>query len=145
MNKIIVGGLAILIGVTGFSFYFSSFLSFLAGALPLLLILGGALAAYLGYTDVQAEKEEKEESVTYLEDEPEPAQAPEAEPESTPPAAGTTRAAAETVTAYKGNADTQVFHAITCKFASGKKCTENFTTRQAALDQGYKPCKVCNP
>ena len=136
MKKIIFGGLALLFGVTGFSMFFGSFLSILAGAVPILLIVGGGLAAYLGYTDWQAEKEEAEPSVTYLEDEPEAVQ-PQTEATEAP--------AMDEAPAFKGNPDTMVFHKITCNFATGKKCTEEFTTREAAVELGYKPCKVCNP
>ena len=142
MKKIIFGGLAAIVGVIGFSTFFCSFLTVLAGVLPILLIAGGGLAAYLGYTDVQAEKEEEKEEVSYLEDEPPAAQPspsgdPEPEAEAKPAPDGTP--------AYKGNADTQVFHSISCKFAGGKKCTVDFATREEAISQGYKPCKVCNP
>ncbi|MCG8616370.1 MAG: hypothetical protein MI802_09155 [Desulfobacterales bacterium] len=116
--------------------FFGSFLSILAGAVPILLIVGGGLAAYLGYTDWQAEKEEAAPSVTYLEDEPEAVQ-PQTEATEAP--------AMDEAPAFKGNPDTMVFHKITCNFATGKKCTEEFTTREAAVELGYKPCKVCNP
>ncbi|HCY87311.1 MAG TPA: hypothetical protein DHV36_19415 [Desulfobacteraceae bacterium] len=148
MKKIIFGGLAVLFGVTGFSFFFGSFLSILVGAVPILLILGGGLAAYLGYTDWQAEKEDAEHSVTYLEDEPEAAQpkAEATEPDTTEAASSKEDApVSDGETAFKGNPETMVFHSITCNFATGKKCTEEFTTRDAAVKLGYKPCKVCKP
>ncbi len=60
MKKIIIGGVAVLIGVSGFSNFFFTFLGIIAGALPILLIIGGALAFYLGYTDIQTEKDKPE-------------------------------------------------------------------------------------
>lgn len=162
MKKIIIGGVAVIIGVAGFSNFFFTFLGIIAGILPVILISGGALAFYLGYTDIQAEKDEPEDwaapvqapvsdvpadqsekSTQNVPDEPiaekaietasEPKKTTESEQADHPPA----------VPAFKGNAETQVFHSLSCKFSQGKKCTVEFPTREEAVAQGYKPCKVC--
>ncbi|HOI93661.1 MAG TPA: hypothetical protein PK250_03050 [Syntrophobacter fumaroxidans] len=52
--KVFVGGVAAaflgLIGVIAFS---GQFFNLIAGAIPLVLLLGGAMAAYLGYDEVK--------------------------------------------------------------------------------------------
>ena len=49
MKKIIVGSLAILLGVFGLAAAFPSFLTLLTGVIPFMLIIGGGLAIYLNY------------------------------------------------------------------------------------------------
>ncbi|WP_295722152.1 thermonuclease family protein [uncultured Methanobrevibacter sp.] len=48
---------------------------------------------------------------------------------------------------YIGNANTMKFHLSTCPMVN--KMSENskvsFSSRQSAIDEGYTPCKVCNP
>ncbi|MBW1974231.1 MAG: hypothetical protein JRI45_01485 [Deltaproteobacteria bacterium] len=52
--KVFVGGLvAAFLGIIGIFMFFGDFLRLLAGALPLALLLGGAMAAYLGYDEVR--------------------------------------------------------------------------------------------
>jgi len=148
--------MAILVGVTGVSVFFCSFLGLILGSLPILLILGGALAFYLGFTDVQEKKKDPspepgpqkieppattdtdtppvQEEETQVPEVPDPTESIEPE-KSVQPAP----------TLFKGNAETLVFHSIDCKFSQGKKCTAEFTTREEAVEQGYKPCKVCKP
>ena len=49
--------------------------------------------------------------------------------------------------AYIGNSNTKKFHTLTCRYADAI-FLENvvyFKTRDAAISQGYVPCKVCNP
>ncbi len=174
MKKLIIGGLAILIGVSGFSKFFFTFLGIIAGALPILLILGGALAFYLGYTDIQTEKDDAtqyapcepqttpvepvvEGPVAEITDQEKSSQdilqepktdAPPVEEKTTEPTTTEETEPKETVMtsavpAFKGNPTTLVFHSIDCKFSKGKKCTVDFVSREEAIDQGYKPCKVC--
>ncbi len=147
MKKIIIGGLAILIGVSGFSNFFFTFLALISGALPILLILGGALAFYLGYTDIQTEKDTQPADwapltmpVEEVVEEPETDITDPAPAEDTAPDETTLDSASP---AFKGNATTLVFHSVDCKFSQGKKCTVDFVSREEAIDQGYKPCKVC--
>ncbi len=52
--KILISGLvAIILGLIGIILCWSQFLNLLAGGIPLLLLLGGALAIYLGYEGAQ--------------------------------------------------------------------------------------------
>ncbi|MDP2646134.1 MAG: hypothetical protein Q8P24_14435 [Desulfobacterales bacterium] len=62
MKTLIGGILAAVLGVIGLAIWFDEFLELLAGAIPVMLLCGGALAIYLGYDelkeDVPAEKAE---------------------------------------------------------------------------------------
>jgi hypothetical protein len=65
---VFLGGIgAAFLGVIGILIWWGPFLKLLAGAIPLMLILGGGLAAYLGYDEVKdklpfpKKKEEKDE------------------------------------------------------------------------------------
>lgn len=52
--KVFLGGLAAaFFGIIGIFIWFKPFLNLLAGAIPLMLLLGGAMAAYLGYDEVK--------------------------------------------------------------------------------------------
>jgi hypothetical protein len=52
--KVFLGGVvAVFLGIIGMFAFFGPFLHLLAGAIPLMLILGGAMAAYLGYDEVK--------------------------------------------------------------------------------------------
>ncbi len=70
--KVFVGGLvAAFLGIIGIFVFFGDFIHLLAGALPLMLLLGGAMAAYLGYDEVKDQvnipflkKKEAEEAPT---------------------------------------------------------------------------------
>ena len=53
MKKFIIGALVLLIGVPAFSFTFFNFLNFLSGLVPVLMILGGAIAVYLGIEELK--------------------------------------------------------------------------------------------
>ncbi|MGM0656506.1 MAG: Ada metal-binding domain-containing protein [Thermodesulfobacteriota bacterium] len=201
MKKFIIGALVLLIGVPGFSFNFFNFLNFLAGLIPVLMILGGAIAVYLGIEELKqsdnsetevepaeikpaeiiektTEKSDNESERILDKQDINPAQEPtekteetntdetneQPEPEiqqaSESPATLTQQPAeslapeAETPEAeapadervqFKGNIETLVFHSVTCNFASGKNCSMNFTTKEEAEAQGYKPCKICIP
>ena len=46
---------------------------------------------------------------------------------------------------YHGNVRSRKFHRPGCRYYNCKNCTARFTSRQAALDAGYVPCKVCRP
>ena len=142
MKKIVLGGLAALIGVVGLAQFFYSFLGVILGALPILLILGGGLAFYLGFTDIQESKKEDPHPAQDIQTETEPVDATPETPHDPAPETSTMDTSA---TRFKGNAETLVFHSIDCKFSQGKKCTTEFATREEAVEQGYKPCKVCAP
>jgi len=52
--KVFVGGVAAaFLGIIGVFVFFGRFMDLLAGAVPLMLLLGGAMAAYLGYDEVK--------------------------------------------------------------------------------------------
>lgn len=52
--KVFLGGVAAaFLGVIGVLIFFGPFLNLLAGAVPLMLLVGGAMAAYLGYDEVK--------------------------------------------------------------------------------------------
>ncbi|MEZ7198189.1 Ada metal-binding domain-containing protein [Pseudodesulfovibrio karagichevae] len=46
---------------------------------------------------------------------------------------------------YHGNRDSHIFHRPGCRYYNCKHCVVNFASRQAALEAGYRPCKVCKP
>ena len=174
MKKIIIGGLAVLLGVSGVSHYFFTLMGIIAGALPVILILGGLLAVYLGYTDLRAEDDydtasSADDDTSEAASDPVKASEPDTEPdenisvpaqEPAPETVGNEEKPAEdevpvletpqeetpaAPSLFKGNTDTLVFHSIDCKFSQGKKCTVEFETRESAIEQGYTPCKVCKP
>ncbi len=52
--KVFVGGIAAaFLGLIGILAFFTQFLNLIAGAIPLALLVGGAMAAYLGYDEVK--------------------------------------------------------------------------------------------
>ncbi|MGV8073218.1 MAG: hypothetical protein AB2L11_01460 [Syntrophobacteraceae bacterium] len=52
--KVFVGGIAAaFLGVVGVLVFHEAFFNILAGAIPLMLLLGGGMAAYLGYDEVK--------------------------------------------------------------------------------------------
>jgi len=66
--KILLGGIvALVVGVVGLVFWWVDFLKVLKGIVPIILVLGGALAVYLGVEDIRtaspapAPEEKKEE------------------------------------------------------------------------------------
>ncbi len=68
----LAGGLAALVlGIIGIIIWWSEFLDILLGGVPAMLILGGALAAYLGFEEIKDKKatESFEESSADLKNE----------------------------------------------------------------------------
>ena len=63
MKTLIGGVIAAALGIIGLSVWFPAFLQILAGAIPLMLLLGGALAIYLGFDELK-DTWKKEESDT---------------------------------------------------------------------------------
>ncbi len=62
----LVGGLvAVALGLIGLGMWFKQFLNLLAGGLPLLLLLGGALAVYLGFEESKDKFFKKPEAPAY--------------------------------------------------------------------------------
>lgn len=48
---------------------------------------------------------------------------------------------------YVGNSDSKKFHLSTCRYVGEMSADHKvyFSTRQAAINAGYIPCKICNP
>jgi hypothetical protein len=46
---------------------------------------------------------------------------------------------------YHGNLKTRVFHRPNCRYYDCPNCLKVFNSRGAAIEAGYRPCKVCNP
>ena len=46
---------------------------------------------------------------------------------------------------YRGNVQTGIFHQQSCRYFSCNNCTAVFDSREAALQAGFRPCKVCRP
>lgn len=65
MKTLISGLVALILGLIGLILGWSQFLNLLAGGIPLLLLLGGALAIYLGYEEAKATAFKKAEPLTY--------------------------------------------------------------------------------
>jgi micrococcal nuclease len=46
---------------------------------------------------------------------------------------------------YHGNVTSYIFHRSSCRYFRCKACTKIFSTREEAINAGFRPCKVCNP
>lgn len=53
MKTLIGGAVAAVLGIIGLSVWFNPFLQILAGAVPVMLLLGGGLALYLGFDEIK--------------------------------------------------------------------------------------------
>lgn len=53
MKTLIGGSVAAVIGLIGLGVWHTEFFSLLAGALPILLLIGGGLAIYLGFDELK--------------------------------------------------------------------------------------------
>lgn len=53
MKTLIGGAVAAVVGLICLTIWFSAFLNLLAGAIPILLLLGGCLAIYLGFDELK--------------------------------------------------------------------------------------------
>ena len=75
MTLLIGGIICAFVGFVGFVLWFGDFLILLKGAIPLLLLAGGSLAAYIGFNDLQdklnQERARQEEAVTRAQEEAE--------------------------------------------------------------------------
>jgi hypothetical protein len=62
----LVGGLvAVALGLIGMGLWFKQFLNLIAGGLPLLLLLGGGLAVYLGFEETKDKFFKKADAPAY--------------------------------------------------------------------------------
>ena len=68
MTLLMGGAIAAILGLVGLIVWIKDFLILLKGPLPLLLLLGGVLAAYIGFDEIQSklreEREKQEEELT---------------------------------------------------------------------------------
>jgi hypothetical protein len=46
---------------------------------------------------------------------------------------------------YQGNTDSMTVHRLGCRYWDCRYCTDYFTTLEDALEEGYRPCRVCKP
>ncbi|QTA87418.1 hypothetical protein [Desulfonema magnum] len=53
MKTLIGGAVAAVLGIIGLAVWFKPFLQLLAGAIPIILLLGGCLALYLGFDELK--------------------------------------------------------------------------------------------
>lgn len=53
MKTLIGGAIAAVVGLIGLTVWFKPFLQLLAGAIPIMLLLGGGLAIYLGFDELK--------------------------------------------------------------------------------------------
>lgn len=52
--KVLIGGVvAAALGIIGISVWFGAFVTLLKGAVPIMLIMGGALAIYIGFDELK--------------------------------------------------------------------------------------------
>jgi hypothetical protein len=65
MTALIGGLVAVALGLISLGFFWKDFLSLLAGTIPLLLLMGGALAVYLGYEEAKDKLFKKPEPMPY--------------------------------------------------------------------------------
>ncbi|RLC17109.1 MAG: hypothetical protein DRH93_17980 [Deltaproteobacteria bacterium] len=141
MKKVIGGSIAIILGLFCFSAFFSAFLTFLAGIIPLTLILAGCLTIYLNRDDDAPEYTQPEaKSIKAVEDKSVETKITQTQPED-----NITDNVIEDTPKLSGNTSTYVFHSPDCKFSKSKKCTSFFNTREEAIQEGYKPCGICKP
>ncbi|AOY59283.1 MULTISPECIES: hypothetical protein [Desulfococcus] len=62
MKTLIGGAVAAVLGIIGLAVWFPAFLQLLAGSIPIMLLLGGGLALYLGFDELKDSwKKEKED------------------------------------------------------------------------------------
>jgi len=60
--KVLIGGaIAAILGLIGLGIWWEPFLNILTGVIPIILLLGGALAIYVGYDEMKDQMKLKEE------------------------------------------------------------------------------------
>ena len=71
MKTLIGGGIAAALGLVGLGIWWAEFLMVLAGIVPVMLLLGGALAIYLGFDELKDswKKDEPEETLVEKDEE----------------------------------------------------------------------------
>ena len=61
------------------------------------------------------------------------------------PSASSGRMYAAAKERYSGNTSSGIFHRSSCRYYNCKRCTAHFSNRNAAIQAGYRPCKICKP
>lgn len=46
---------------------------------------------------------------------------------------------------YHGNSQSRIFHDSGCRYYNCKNCTVEFSSKEKAIEAGYRSCKVCKP
>ena len=59
MSLLIGGAVAAVVGLIGFFFWWTDFVTILKGGIPILLFLGGILAVYIGIDEIQDKLQEE--------------------------------------------------------------------------------------
>lgn len=59
--------------------------------------------------------------------------------------ADTSLAVAANTSSYHGNINSGIFHRPGCQHYNCKNCIAVFTSREEAISNGYRPCKICKP
>ena len=62
MKTLIGGAIGVVLGIIGMSVWWKPFLQLLAGAVPVMLLLGGGLAIYLGFDELKDSWKKKDTS-----------------------------------------------------------------------------------
>lgn len=63
--KVLLGGIiGAVLGLIGLGIWWGPFLNLLAGGIPIVLLLGGALAIYVGYDEIKDQMKSKKEEKT---------------------------------------------------------------------------------
>jgi hypothetical protein len=70
MKTLIGGAIAAVFGLIGLTVWFPAFLQLLAGAIPIMLLLGGGLAIYLGFDELKDSWKKDESGATESTEEP---------------------------------------------------------------------------
>jgi len=155
MKNIIGGLIAIILGIFYLTLFFSKFITFLAGIIPLSLIISGGLILYFKHEEEASDTWDKHHitegssptappQTSPVETEPVETEPVETEPVETEPVE-TEHVETEPGPQFLGNPDSLVFHRQDCRYSKNKKCTAVFNTRETAVQEGYKPCGVCKP
>ena len=71
MKTLIGGAVAAVLGVIGLAVWFHAFLQLIAGVVPVMLLLGGGLALYLGFDELKDTWKKDEPASDEAEDDPE--------------------------------------------------------------------------
>lgn len=71
MKTLIGGSVAAVIGLIGLGIFWRDFFDLLAGAIPIMLLVGGGLAIYLGFDELKDSWKKDEDTVTEGTEDPE--------------------------------------------------------------------------